>query len=181
MSAILVVLAFLAVASYSFLIYPFLLLLAPTIGHREERRESRNDSLLFVTPFYNEAEIIQKKVRDFDSNSRLILISDGCTDQSPALAIEESRGRADFSVLKFPRMGKSAAIMHALSEMKDSDDEIVILSDVNVLIPASVIEAIKVQFQDLATRELDKEVRISLFIRNGLFGGMLGHQKRFAE
>ncbi len=95
-----------------------------------------------IVPAYNEEERILKTLNDyyntfnttFRNNFELIVEMDGCTDNTPEIVREFSRGKNNIRILEFPkRLGKGGGIKEAF---KIANGEIIGFTDADDSTPA---------------------------------------------
>lgn len=115
----------------------------------------------FVVPSYNEAEIIEAKVRnclelDYPKDKiKIIFITDGSTDKTPELIMNKF---PQVKVLhEAKRKGKSAAENRA---MKFVNTPIVIFSDANTVLPKHAVKELVKHYADPSVGAVSGEKRI---------------------
>ncbi|WP_028982258.1 glycosyltransferase family 2 protein [Sporocytophaga myxococcoides] len=114
----------------------------------------------FIVPSYNEAGIIEDKIRNclsFDyptEKLNVIFITDGSNDGTPEIA---SRYKGVTVLHEAKRGGKSAAENRS---MKFVNTPIVIFSDANTILPANAIREIVKHYADPAVGAVSGEKRI---------------------
>jgi len=151
--------------SYSYFIYPFILLLLPKRADLHTSRETLNDNALpFITLIitaYNEASRIRDKITntlelDYPANKREILIaSDGSTDKTNQFVKEFSPQGVRLIEVK-DRKGKENAQLAAIQE---ANGEILVFSDVATQIPEDALRILVNAFSNPAIGAVSSEDR----------------------
>jgi len=141
---------FAALIAYSFLVYPFvLLLLAGLFGKRSRADEGHQPSVSVLIPAYNEEAFIARKIEntlalDYPRDRLEILVASESTDGTDAIV----RGYAKEGVrlLSSPvRRGKVVNLHRAVPE---SRGEILLLTDANAMIRPDALRKMVRHFAD---------------------------------
>lgn len=142
---------FAGIVVYAYVGYPLVLLFLRLFIHRPVRKEPTEPTVTLIVPAYNEAAVIEDKIRnarslDYPEHKLEILIaSDGSTDNTVEIAQRYSDG-SRIRVLGFPRnRGKISVLNDAVREARN---EIVVFSDASALLSADSIRCLVMNFAD---------------------------------
>lgn len=141
--------ASLAMTLYLYVGYPLLLFVLSRFVHRPVQRAEVRPTLTLVVPVYNEAGVIEKKLRnclelDYPPERLEILVaSDGSSDATEAIVA----GFADRGVrlLSLARRGKASALNAAADA---ASGEILVLTDANTFLEPRALIALARDFGD---------------------------------
>lgn len=153
---------------YTFLGYGILLYLLVRIrrlflGRRKEStKELPLPTLTLVVAAYNEADILEEKISNTlalnypADKLQLLFITDGSTDDSPAIIANYSQIKGMFSP---ERRGKIHAIHRAMTEVHS---EIVVFTDANTFLNADALELIARCYEDPKVGAVSGEKRVQI-------------------
>jgi glycosyltransferase involved in cell wall biosynthesis len=86
----------------------------------------------FLVPAYNEAPTIAAVLEAVDAlrlDAQIVVVDDGSTDDTAAIAERWAAGRDDFVLLRQPNRGKGAAIRAAIPH---ADGEVIVIQDADM-------------------------------------------------
>jgi poly-beta-1,6-N-acetyl-D-glucosamine synthase len=137
---------------YTYLGYPLLLAVLRLIVRRPVRRGPIEPTVCLVIPAYNEAAVIQRKIRNAleleypGDRLEIMVASDGSTDDTVALAWRAANGDSRVRVLAFSRnRGKMATLSAAVLE---THAEIVVFSDAPAVLRMDALRSLVENFAD---------------------------------
>jgi cellulose synthase/poly-beta-1,6-N-acetylglucosamine synthase-like glycosyltransferase len=140
-----------AIPFYAYIGYPLTLLLLRTILHRPVQKRPFEPSISLLIPAYNEADIIEQKIRnslalDYPADRLDIVIAcDGSADGTPGIAGKAARG-TNVRVLSFPKnRGKIPTLNDAIRELRG---EIVVFSDAPAMLYRDSVRRLMENFAD---------------------------------
>jgi cellulose synthase/poly-beta-1,6-N-acetylglucosamine synthase-like glycosyltransferase len=114
-----------------------------------------------VLPMYNEDKVIVKTINNLLNidypNYSVIVVDDGSTDQSYAIAKASFGDHPRVKLLTQPNSGKSAALNSAMSA---SQSDIIICIDADTLVKPDVIDKILPYFQDEKVAAVSGAVKV---------------------
>jgi cellulose synthase/poly-beta-1,6-N-acetylglucosamine synthase-like glycosyltransferase len=128
--------ASLVAVAYPYLIYPLLLVTWNRLARRRvpTPQPGYQPTVTVICPVHNEAGRIGDKVRNLlaldypQERLQILVVGDGCTDRSLALAMQEGQGRVE--IVELPeRRGKAAALNAGLAR---AEGEIVVFTDAGI-------------------------------------------------
>ena len=135
---------------YAYFGYPLLVYLLARFNPQSIEKGNITPKVSFITVAYNEEDCIKEKIEnsfslDYPRNKLdIIFVSDGSTDSTNKIASEYS-GRG-IKFIKFDsRRGKASCLNDAVSE---SDGEILVFSDANVIYEKGAIKKLVKNFED---------------------------------
>lgn len=137
--------------AYPYAIYPALLVAANRLARRKPQEPGNYlTTVTIILPVHNEAARVAAKVRnllelDYPAEQlQILVVGDGCTDDSLARAEEAGRGRV--TVVALPvRAGKAAALNAGL-EAATSD--VVVFTDAGILLERQALRRLIGHFED---------------------------------
>ncbi|MCP5365698.1 MAG: glycosyltransferase family 2 protein [Hyphomicrobiales bacterium] len=140
--------ASIAIVAFHFIIYPALIFILARLIGRPCTRGSTNLSVSLITPAYNEASVISRKIDNSVARARsgdeVIVVSDGSTDGTTEI-IRDSAERSIRALTLEPRQGKVAALNHAVEH---STADILIFTDAKSLLAPDAVDKILRNFAD---------------------------------
>jgi len=136
---------------YTYLIYPVLLLFLRLFVHHPIRKEPIEPMVSILVPAYNEADVIEAKIKNLRSldypKSRLdvVIASDGSTDATAEIAQHHSDGTR-FRTLDYKEnLGKIGVLNASVPELAG---EIVVFSDASAMLEEKAIRQLVANFAD---------------------------------
>lgn len=147
MKAAFFIAVFLSLFSYS--IYPLALLLSVRFRSRPWTRSEVTPTISVLISAFNEAAIIEKKVRNAISSDypaadlEVAVASDGSTDRTNEIVT--SLGVRNVSLYAFPRQGKTACLNNVMPMLRG---EIVVFTDANAMFPRELMRRLVRNFAD---------------------------------
>jgi cellulose synthase/poly-beta-1,6-N-acetylglucosamine synthase-like glycosyltransferase len=142
----------LAAIAYPYAIYPALLVLGNRLAGRAPHAaaESFQPTVTVLMPVHNERGRIDAKVRNLlaleypAQKLQLIVIGDGCTDDSLEVAANAGQGRIELLPLA-ARAGKAAALNAGLAR---ATGEIVVFTDAGIILEPASLSRLVAHFAD---------------------------------
>jgi cellulose synthase/poly-beta-1,6-N-acetylglucosamine synthase-like glycosyltransferase len=148
-----------AVAVYSLILYPLLLLLWGLVRPRPVRRAPVSATVSILIPARNEERYLRDKLKSVFAQSysrslmRVIVISDGSTDGTAAAA----REFPGVEVIELPQGGKCRALN---AGMERADGELLLFTDARQLLHPDCVATLLSCFDDPSIGVASGEVRI---------------------
>lgn len=134
----------------SYLAYPLILIILSAFIKRSFAKEGTEPSVTLIIPAHNEESVIGEKIKNALSldyakdKMEILLILDGCTDKTKAIA-EEFAGDRIKIIEQKPRKGKMAALNLVVPQARG---EIVVFTDADVILDAQAIKYLAENFKD---------------------------------
>jgi cellulose synthase/poly-beta-1,6-N-acetylglucosamine synthase-like glycosyltransferase len=143
--------ATLALIAYTYILFPWLILLRGLIGNRPYKSTEMEPlpDLSFIKAAHNEAKTIESKIKNLLSMDypkkrlEVVIASDGSNDGTDKI-VEKFANRG-VRLLSLPRQGKAAALNAAFAA---SSGEIIIFSDANSIYDQGALRALVRPFAD---------------------------------
>lgn len=147
---------------YTWLIYPSLLFLLHALTQRHQKPTDNtpktNDlKTAVIIAAYNEAAHIAERIENFiandraDGNTTLFIGTDGCTDETAALAREAARNKPNVVVIEYPTNRGKASVLRdlvAAASAQSPPPDILIFSDANTSFAPNAIPQFLNHFSD---------------------------------
>ena len=143
-----------ALVIYTYVGYPALLWVAQLLFRRPVRKAEIEPSVSLLIAAYNEAEVIQVKVRnslalDYPVDKlEIVIASDGSTDATTQLvrSLTQSEGKGRVRFLEFPvNRGKIHCLNDAVPQLRG---EIVVFSDASSMLASDSVRNLVASFAD---------------------------------
>jgi glycosyltransferase involved in cell wall biosynthesis len=142
-----------ALVTYTYVGYPALLWVAQLLFRRPVRKAEIEPPVSLLIAAYNEAEVIQAKVRnslalDYPVDKlEIVIASDGSTDATARIVRStESEGKGRVRLLEFPvNRGKIRCLNDAVPQLRG---EIVIFSDASSMLASDSVRNLVTNFAD---------------------------------
>ena len=142
-----------SVPLYAYAVYPLILLVLRLVIHREVLKEPILPSLSLLIPAYNEADVIERKIKDSldldypAEQLEIVIASDGSSDETVAVAQRLADGRR-VRVLAFAEnRGKMSTMNASVPELRG---EIIVFSDAAAMLHAGSLRRLIENFADPA-------------------------------
>lgn len=139
-----------AILVYVYFIYPAIIGILSLLAKKEIRRGEITPRVTMLICAYNEESVIEEKIKntlslDYPSSKlRIVIASDGSTDQTNAIVRKYQNGRV--TLMAYPeRRGKIQVINDTVARI---DDDIIVFSDANTMCETDVIKKIVRNFKD---------------------------------
>lgn len=136
---------------YTYIFYPVILLMLRIVIHRPVRKHSIEPYVSIVVPAHNEADVIERKIRnvlslDYPSDKlEILVVSDGSTDGTAEIVQSLADGVRVRCLVFRENRGKIAALNASIPEVKG---EIVVFSDASALFAANAVRKLVANFAD---------------------------------
>lgn len=160
--------------AYPYVIYPVALVLINRLGRRASHLGDGTyiPTVTIILPVHNEASRVPAKIRNLleldypPASIQLLIIGDGCTDDSLARAADAGKGRVE--VVSLPqRAGKAAALNAGLAR---ATGEIVVFTDAGIILERPALRRLVHHFSDPAIGCVSGEDYIEGAQTEGLYG-----------
>lgn len=138
-----------AVTAYIYFGYPALIWIMARLRPRPVARRDVTPAVTLIVPTYNEQDVIERKIRnalalDYPRDRlEVLVISDGCTDDTCAIA--RGFAREGVRLIELPRGGKAAALNRGAAEARG---EILVMTDANVDLASDAVLMLARSFAD---------------------------------
>jgi cellulose synthase/poly-beta-1,6-N-acetylglucosamine synthase-like glycosyltransferase len=161
------------VVLYPYVVYPLLLFAVNSLMCRQ-LPAPRNDfepTVTVICPIHNESTAIEGKIRNLlesdypDDRIEILVIGDGCTDDS--LAIARRSGARRVRVIELPRAGKAAALNEGLARARG---EVVIFTDAGIRTTPRALRALASHFAEPSIGCVSGEDRVEGTSGEGWYG-----------
>lgn len=164
----------LAAIVYPYAIYPLLLATLNRLGGRRlpEPDPGYCPRVTIICPVHNEAGRIADKVRNLmaldypPDKLQILVVGDGCTDQTLELALLEGEGRVEV-IPQSRRSGKAAALNAGLFR---ADGEILLFTDAGIMLERGTLAALAGHFSNPSIGCVSGEDAIEGGGGEGLYG-----------
>lgn len=140
-----------AIVFYTYAGYPLVLLAFRRFVHHPVRRAPITPSVSLLVPAYNEAQVIERKIRnslelDYPAEQlEIVVASDGSTDSTAEIAQRLADGRR-VRVLAFPsNRGKMATLNAAVPQLRG---DIIVFSDAAAMLVGDALRRLVESFAD---------------------------------
>lgn len=163
----------LVLIAYPYAIYPALLIAFNRLAGRRivTPADGALPSVSIILPVHNEGRRIAEKIRnlvalDYPAEKvQILVIGDGCTDDSLERAAQAVPGRVEVQAL--PRAGKAAALNAGLER---ATGEIIVFTDVGIILDAISLKRLVSHFQNPAVGCVSGEDYVEGSETEGLYG-----------